>query len=333
MPSARARKALASDLESRYHSEWYGGTKVIRKIISEVGKTACRVFRCRNAIVTPLSGNLCDLGMILAFTRPGDSVAMMPISSGGYPLDVGLFGRKRVDLPVKPGTYEIDETRLSAAPRANLVIAGSSFIPFPHPVREMKKAGSRLVFDGSHVLGLIATGRFQDPLIEGAEVLFGSTHKSLYGPQGGIVLTNDPKLHSRLSEVLDFGMEGLIGLVDNPHPGRIAALGLTLEEIRADRGYGGRVIANARALGAALEKSGVPVRFSSRGYTESHQVFLDIDLETGKRLSALLERKGVFVDVAGRLGTAEVTRRGMSEGDMEDVALRIAKAFRAVRRN
>jgi len=190
-------------------------------------------------------------------------------------------------------------------------------------------SGGRLVFDGSHVLGLIACGVFQNPLEEGADVLIGSTHKSLPGPQGGMVLTNSDELHRALAQVLDFGLEGGIGLVDNPHPGRIAALGLALEELAEDPGYGERVVENARALAGALENEGVPVRFREKGYTASQQIFLDLDLDAGTILSAALEEEGVFVDIAGRLGTAEVTRLGMGPADMLAVAATIARVWKA----
>ena len=231
---------------------------------------------------------------------------------------------------MKAGSYEVDETEAARLRKdCALVLAGSSFIPFPHPMHCFGASGGRLVFDGSHVLGLIACGVFQNPLEEGADVLIGSTHKSLPGPQGGMVLTNSDELHRALAQVLDFGLEGGIGLVDNPHPGRIAALGLALEELAEDPGYGERVVENARALAGALESEGVPVRFREKGYTASQQIFLDLDLDAGTILSAALEEEGVFVDIAGRLGTAEVTRLGMGPADMLAVAATIARVWKA----
>jgi glycine hydroxymethyltransferase len=326
-----ARRVLGSDLQGRYHSPWYGGTKIIDEIVGETERIARRLFGCRHAIVTPLSGNLCDLAVILALTAPGDGVAMVPASCGGYPLNVSLFGRRRVDLPMVPGGYDPDPERMGdLAGEAALVIGGSSFIPFPHPVKALGRTGAPVVYDGSHVLGLMACGGFQSPLSEGAAVLIGSTHKSLPGPQGGVVLTDDDGMHRRLGAVLDFGIEGDIGLVDNPHPARIAALGLALLELEEDADYASRVVANARALAAGLVSAGVPVRFQDRGYTASHQIFLDLDLERGKVYCAALEKEGIFIDIAGRLGTAEVTRRGMSPDDMAAVADRMAAVWRGL---
>jgi glycine hydroxymethyltransferase len=326
LPEA-AREALVSDLQGRYHSPWYGGSRIAREIIAHTEDLACEVFRAKHAVVSALSGNLCDLATLLVFTEPGDGVAILPFTAGGYPLDLGLFGRKRVDLPVREGSFETDADRLPLSEPATLLLAGASFIPFPHDLTPLLDPARPLVYDGSHVLGLLAGGVFQDPLREGAVALIGSTHKSLYGPQGGLVLTDSEDAAQRYRNVLDFGLEGHIGLVDNPHPGRIAALGVALEQLREDPGYGARVVANAKALAAALEAEGVPVRFGDRGHTESHQVFLDLTLEEATGYCERLEDAGVFIDIAGRMGTAEVTTRGMAPEDMKGIAARMGKVF------
>ena len=327
--SPAVREALASDLGGRYHSEWYGGTEHIRRIIEETENLAKRLFRARFAMVTPLSGLTCDLAMLFTFTAPGDKVAIPPFTMGGFPLGIGKFHRKRVFLPVDEASYVIDAEKAKAVlsgERPALAYMGSSFIFFPHPVRAIcdfaKISGlpTRCVFDGAHVLGLIATGEFQDPLREGAEVLFGSTHKSLYGPQGGIILTNSAEHDRAIRGFLDVDVTTGIGLVDNPHANRVAALGIALEELGRDRGYGTQVIKNAKALARALEDNGVPVRFGERGYTESHQILLKLREERAKELCHRMEKAGIFVDEGGRLGTAEVTHRGMREEDMAGIA-------------
>ncbi|MHC4779895.1 MAG: PLP-dependent aminotransferase family protein [Planctomycetota bacterium] len=323
-----AREALASDLQGRYHSAWYGGTRYVREVMTVTEELACEVFDATHAVVSSLSGNLCDLAALLAFTKPGDGVGILPFTAGGYPLDMDLFDRKRVDLPVKESTFETDTEALGNLESMELLIAGASYIPFPHPLKPLLEFCRPLVYDGSHVLGLIGSGVFQDPLGEGADALIGSTHKSLYGPQGGLVVTRSAETDSKFRAVLDFNVEAGIGLVDNPHPSRIVALGLALEHLLQDRDYGGRVVANAQALGAALAAEGVPVRFAERGFTESHQVFLDLDESRAKILCESLERAGVFIDIAGRMGTAEVTTRGMEPGDMKGVASTMAKVFR-----
>jgi glycine hydroxymethyltransferase len=335
--SPAVREALASDLGGRYHSTWYGGTEHIRRILEETENLAKRLFRARFAMVTPLSGLTCDLTMLFTFTAPGDKVAIPPFTSGGFPFGIEKFHRKRVFLPVDDGSYTVDAQKSIAVitgERPRLAFLGASFIFFPHPVRAIcdhiksSQVPTRCVYDGAHVLGLIATGEFQDPLREGAEVLFGSTHKSLYGPQGGLILTNSPELDRAMRSLLDVDVSSGIGLVDNPHMNRVAALGIALEELGRDRGYGTQVIKNAKALARALEDSGVPVRFGDRGYTESHQLLLDIREVRARELCHRLEKAGIFVDEGGRLGTAEVTHRGMKEEDMAGIAEVLSEVYK-----
>jgi glycine hydroxymethyltransferase len=324
--SPRVRDALTSDLAGRYHSEWYGGSEYAIEIIKETENMAKNLFSAKPAIVTSLSGNMCDLAVVFAFTKPGDSVAMLHFEAGGYPLGLVKFHRKLLPIPADPKTYEVkvgEAVELLTAKAPPLVILGASYIPFPQPVKEITsalKGQSVCVFDGSHVLGLVACSEFQDPLGEGSEILMGSTHKSLYGPQGGIVLSNSDEHYEHLKKMLDFDLEEGIGLVDNPHMNRIAALGLALEEMALDAGYGKRVIQNARALAHALDERGVPVRFREKGYTESHQIFLDLDEEKAQQLCHSLEKVGIFMDVAARIGVAEVTHLGMKDSDMDFIA-------------
>ena len=335
--SQRVRDALAGDLAGRYHTSWYGGSRYSREIITETEELARRLFNVKHALVTPLSGNICDLVMLFAFSSPGDRVAMPPFFAGGYPLGLEKFDRVRADLPIDTGSFRYDlEAARQVIENVRLIYMGSSFIPFPHPVKELSEHidgledPPELVYDGAHVLGLMASGEFQDPLGEGASVLFGSTHKTLYGPQGGMILTNSDEHEERMRAYLDIDLETGIGLVDNPHVNRIAALGLALEELLADPDYGGRVIKNARILAKALEDNSVPMRFGDRGYTESHQIFIDMEPEPAQRLCGELEKDGIFIDVSGRLGLAELTRRGCGADDLQELAVRISGHYSRV---
>jgi glycine hydroxymethyltransferase len=298
------------------------------RILEEVTQLASEVFRSRHAFVTPLSGNIADLAVLFALTSPGDGVAMIHLDDGGYPLGLEKFHRRSLRLPVVPSTYDIDlERALAVCRAADLVILGSSFIPFPHPVREISRV-STTAYDGSHVLGLVACGEFQDPLREGAVVLLGSTHKTLPGPQGGIVLTDSDEIADRLDAYLGFDLESGLGLVDNPHMNRVAALGIALEEISSDRTYGRRVIQNAKSLARTLHDLGLPMKFSERGFTESHQIFMDLPFDETRSLCRRLEQMGLFVDIAGRMGTAEVTRLGMGPDEMEAIAHLVVEAWK-----
>ncbi|MEW6554260.1 MAG: hypothetical protein AB1384_08250 [Actinomycetota bacterium] len=335
--SRRVRDALASDLAGRYQDAGYGGSTFARAIVDETERLGREIFRSGHALVSSLSGNLCVLAAVSAFTVPGEAVAMLPFAAGGYPFGIEKFHRRRLDIPADHGSLAVNAARtveLLVRERVALAFLGASFIPFPHPVEDIRRgldeAGHRclLVYDGSHVLGLIACGEFQDPLREGADLLIGSTHKSLFGPQGGLVLSDSQGMASSMRGMLELDLEAGIGLVDNPHLNRIAALGVALEEMRGDTGYGARVVENSRALARALDEHGVPVRFADRGYTSSHHVLLDLATEEAEKLCRDLEKVSIFIDAWGRLGTAEATHRGMGPGEMEAVAGCIAAVYR-----
>jgi glycine hydroxymethyltransferase len=211
--------------------------------------------------------------------------------------------------------------------KPSLVVFGQSFFLFPHPVKELagacSSAGSRVAFDGSHVLGLIAGGEFQKPLEEGAELLLGSTHKSLFGPQGGIIV-------GKSGAESDVRARQFPGLIDNAHWNRIAALAWALDEARRVGGkYAAQVIANSKALAKSLHEGGVPVKCSDFGFTGSHQVFLDIqDTRKIESFAQHLEDANIIVDHGIRIGTCEATRRGMKAKDMERVAELIVSIYK-----
>lgn len=331
--SAAASSALASDLAGRYAGEWYGGARYAEEVVAETERLAKEVFKASYACVTPLSGNLCDLAALFSFTDQGGKVAAVPKEAGGYPLGYHTFGRQLVALPTSAYRVQAPAAQeILRQERPSLTMLGASTILFPHPVKELVPDATdcgTLVYDASHVLGLIAGGEFQQPLEEGAEVLLGSTHKTLPGPQGGLVLTHSPEKAEALRSLLCFDFEKGIGLVDNPHLNRIAALGVVLEEMR-DHGpaYARQVVKNARTLARALHHLGMPVACAEEGFTRSHQVVLDMPRREAGELCRTLEKQHIFMDISGRLGVAEATHVGMREEEMETIAHLIADAAR-----
>lgn len=326
--TSAARMAMSSDLAGRYGEEWYGGYRYAAELIAEVEQLARDVFQAQHAFVTPLSGNLCDLAALFSFTEHGDAVAAVPKEQGGYPLGYHKFGRRMLPLPMQDYDIQVEEAQeLLAREQPAMTMLGASTILFPHPIASLCGAGhDTLLYDASHVLGLIAGGSFQQPLQEGADVMIGSTHKSFPGPQGGIALTNSDEHAKALTEMLEFDFEGGIGLVDNPHLHRIAALGVTLEEMR-DHGatYARQVVANAQALAGALHDHAMPVWFADRGHTVSHQILLSLPPVEARQLCRTLEQQHIFIDISGRIGVAEATHVGMQEDEMETIA-RLIKA-------
>jgi glycine hydroxymethyltransferase len=164
-------------------------------------------------------------------------------------------------------------------------------------------------------MGLIAGGEFQDPLREGAHALFGSTHKSFFGPQGGIILAD--KEHGEVMKNRIYP-----GFVDNAHWNRIAALSLALAEMKQyGKAYARQIVQNSQTLAKALDDYGFPVICKHLGFTRSHQVILDYgDEKKGRRNAEKLQSANIIADCVIRIGTCEITRRGMKQKEMQKIA-------------
>lgn len=327
--SPAVRILLSSELGHRYTSRdsFYRGTRFLDEIERYGEELAKEVFGAEVADLRPLSGHIADLTFLACFAKPGDVLMCISEEDGGYPgLGeaglAGLLGLKLVPFPFEKEKMNIkvekaEETIKHVKPK--IVIFGASLILFPHPVRQLANVavenGAHVGFDGSHVLGLIAGKQFQDPLREGAHALFGSTHKSLFGPQGGIILAD--KAHGEVVKEKIFPR-----FVDNAHWNRIAALTLALAEMkRFGRDYAEQVVRNSKALAKALYDHGLPVKCHEIGFTNSHQVILDFGSpERGMEVADKLEHADIIVDSVVRIGTCEVTRRGMKTSEMSKIA-------------
>lgn len=309
------------------------GTKYTDQIQTETENLARNLFKATFAEVRPISGHSADMIVLTAFANRGDTVMSVDKANGGYPgiSDIGyprIYGLNFSELPFNKQTFNIDIDRAAVAlerERPRVVIFGASLILFPHPVRELSeichKIGATVVYDGSHVLGLIAGGQFQDPLREGADVLIGSTHKSFFGPQGGIILSNGHEAEIR--------KEVHPAIVDNwPHWNRIAALYVALSESRKfGRRYASQVIRNSKSLARALDEHGLKLVGKDVGFTGSHQTIVDVTPAEGVNMAQKLEKANIIVDVGVRIGTSEETRRGMKEQEMEQIAELISSVY------
>ncbi len=303
------------------------GTRFLDEVEQQGERLAREVFRSETADLRPLSGHIADLIFLGCVTKPGDTFVCVSEDYGGYPGiqrngAPSFLNLKVVSFPFSSAKMNIDVDQASdliLRVKPKVVVFGASRILFPHPVKELAKlardVGAHVGFDGSHVLGLIAGGQFQDPLREGASVLFGSTHKSFFGPQGGIILAD--KEHSEAIKPRIFP-----AFVDNAHWNRVAALALSLAEMkRFGRAYADQLVRNSQALGKALCDLGFPIACSELGFTKSHQVFLDYDdIRRSRAVAGKLEMANIITDCGIRLGACEATRRGMKETDMEKIA-------------
>jgi glycine hydroxymethyltransferase len=322
-----SRWPYSTDIGGRYTApdRFYRGTKYLDELEALAAEVARKVFNARYADVRPLSGHTADMAVLMSLTSRGDGMISMAAEDGGYPgithLGLGrILGLRNLYFPYDRSAVNVDVPKARAvlkAEKPRVAVFGSSFIPFPAPVEELSgDVGEAVcVYDGSHVLGLIAGGEFQDPLREGCSLMIGSTHKSLPGPQGGIILSNNSEVFESVSSNIH------PGIVDNVHLNRVAALTVALlEMLEFGKKYAKAVIENSKALAKGLHARGVKVRGESRGFTESHQVLLDYDSDRLLRIAARMESANIIMDNGGRLGTSELTHMGYSKSDMDRVA-------------
>jgi glycine hydroxymethyltransferase len=256
---------------------------------------------------------------------------------------MGSLGKRTnriLPWPSTPDGFGIDVPAardLIAKERPAVVVLGRSLFLFPEPVREIREVcdevGTIVVYDGAHVLGLIAGGTFQDPLREGAHVLNGSTHKTFFGPQRGVVLALGGD--EALTKSLDKGV--FPGSSSNHHLFSLPALYVsTLEMAEFGRAYARAILANAQALARALFLRGFAVAAADQGFTKSHQVAVDVAAQGGgKAVSKRLADQDIIcnmnmlpgeaaknaLDPRGiRLGVQEMTRNGMGPEEMDAIA-------------
>jgi glycine hydroxymethyltransferase len=338
--SARARQPLSSDIHSRYAAEFYAGTDAARELVSTVTESARQVFSSAYANLAPVSGNMCLLAVMFALTDTGDSVGRVPpfFPGGGYPFNYAAFDRRPLPLPFSATRWQLDleqTVALLQRDRPPLVVLGSSIVTYPMPVREVSNIvhdyGGLVAYDGSHSLGLIAGGQYQDPLGEGADLLFGSTHKTFPGPQGGLILTNDEAVHRRVEALANFRPLNGPTLVCNPHLARIAATGIVLEETKWKE-YAYQVVSNAQTIARVLHDEGIPLHGTAgTGYPEltyCHQVVTGYETRESSRLRNVLADHRIYVDGFCRIGTSEITRLGYRTSESAELGRVLARLLR-----
>jgi glycine hydroxymethyltransferase len=330
-------------------NRWFAGTRYIDEVEAlcmELLKRALRAAYADPRLCASMIGNL---AVYTALTEPGDVVMTAPQPVGGHSSNrpdgpAGVRGLRVVDIPFTPELeVDLDAFRKAAEKaRPKLVALGMSMTLFPLPCKEMAEIispwGGRLFFDGAHQLGLIAGGQFQDPLREGACVLTGSAGKTWSGPQSGIMAWNDPALTERLAWAV-FPV-----LAATHQVNRVAALAVSAAEmLEFGQVYMAQIVKNAQALGRALEQRGIPVVGARRGYSRTHQVIADVRrFGGGLQVAQTLARANIVANknlIPGdkpdqwdrpsglRMGTIEITRLGMKEAQMEEIADLLARVL------
>ena len=348
--SPMVQKIVSSDLHGRYaeglpYKRYYQGCGDF-DTIEELGiKLAKKLFNVPFANIQSTSGTVSNIAALKALSKPGDDITAVSTADGGHisHARMGAVGLRDLNL----STYPWDEDRMEpdidasaklireVAPKVALF--GQSVFLFPTPLKELADAahevGSKVMYDGAHVLGLIAGGCFQDPLHEGADIMTGSSHKTFPGPQGGFILSSseDEKFQRKLNNAV------FPGTCSSYHLHHVAGKVVALSEfIEYGEDLSKNTVANAQSFASSLAAEGFDVLAESRGYTASHQVLTrhgELDSGAGAKAADLLEQAGIITNMnmlpgdtkamspSGlRLGVQELTRVGMGTDEMQDVA-------------
>lgn len=337
-----------SDAMHRYaeglpFKRFYQGTRYVDELEVRVSKIFAELFDASYSDVRPVSGTIANATIFACLARSGDEAAVLPLPGGAHVSHsrygvLGRLGIKPFELPMMPEDMVVDvdgAVKLIRERSPKMIVLGASVVIFPHPVKEISEAsrevGARLVYDAAHVLGLIAGRAYPNPLEEGADVITTSTHKTFPGPQGGAIITNSDGIYEKASRIV-FPV-----FVSNHHLHRLAALGVASLEMRAfGREYASQILRNSRRLAEELHARGFRVLGEKWGFTRTHQVLLDVRGDGGgAKCAKALEEANIIVnknilpwDGPGdtenpsgiRIGAQEVTRIGMKEDDMAEVA-------------
>lgn len=324
------------------------GLEAIEKIEVIAAEIAAEVFEAKFAEVRVASGALANLYAFMACCKPGDRVIVPPADIGGHvthhgPGAAGLYGLEIHYAPVKDRSYTVDVDALADQVkelRPSLVTIGGSLNLEPHPVAEIAKiaheGGAKVLFDAAHLCGMIAGKAWPNPLSEGADLMTMSTYKSLGGPAGGLIVSNNADLAERLDAI------AFPGLTANFDAGRVAALAMSLLDWREHgQDYAAEMVATARALVSHMALNGVMSFVPLEVVTRSHQFAVPAARwGGGQAASKQLRRANLLAcgiglpidpvegDMNGlRIGTPELVRRGMTAEHMPELGSLIARAL------
>ena len=355
--SPMVQKVVCSDLHGRYAEglpgkRYYQGCDDFDTIESLGIDLAKKVFKAEFANIQSTSGTVSNIAALKALAKPGDKITAVSTADGGHisHARMGAVGLRDLDLSTYPWDIDRMEPDIDGAcslirdVNPKICLIGQSVFLFPTPLKEIASAahevGAKVMYDGAHVLGLIAGGQFRDPLREGADVMTGSSHKTFPGPQGGFLLSSsqDEKMQKRLNNAI------FPGVCSSYHLHHVAGKVVALAEFEEyGEAYARDIVRNARSLGESLAAEGFDVLAEGRNYTESHQVLTrhgDIDSGAGAKAAGLLEEAGIITNMnmlpgdtkalspSGlRLGVQELTRVGMGKNEMTEVAKLFAKVL------
>ena len=350
--SAAVLEAQGSVLTNKYAEgypgrRYYGGCSEVDKAETLAIERAKQLFGCTYANVQPHSGAQANQAVFLALIQPGDCILGMSLAAGGHlthgaapNLSGKWFRAVQYGVRQDDGLIDYDQMEgLAKSERPKLIIAGGSAYPrtidFARIRRLADEVGALLLVDMAHFAGLVAAGVFPSPLPH-AHVVTTTTHKTLRGPRGGMILSNDPELGKKFNSAVFPGLQG--GPLMHVIAGKAAAFG---EALRPEfRAYQRAVVDNARLLAETLLEQGCDI---VTGGTDSHLMLVDLRPKrtTGKAAEASLERAHITANknaipfdpakpaiTSGiRLGTPAATTRGFGKPEFREVGLMIAEVL------
>ncbi len=347
--SRAVMEAVGSVLTNKYAEgypghRYYGGCEKVDVVEDLARDRACELYGSKFANVQPHSGASANFGAYLSLIEPGDTVLGMSLDHGGHlthgsPVNFSGLLYNIVSYGVSPETETIDYDeleRIAKEVRPKVIVGGASAYPrvidFERMADIAHEVGAYLMVDMAHIAGLVATGAHPSP-VPYADITTSTSHKTLRGPRGGFILTNDEALSKKVNKAIFPGAQG--GPLMHVIAGKAVAFGEALKPDYAD--YISNVVVNARAMGQGIADGGL--RLVSGG-TDNHLCLVDLTAAdvTGKDAEKILESVGLtvnkntipnetrspFVTSGIRVGSAAATTRGLDEKDFYEVGRLIA---------
>ena len=351
-----------NDMAGHVKRRYYQGQKYMSQIEDLATDAVKSLFGASWAEVRLISGTHANTATFkgLSLASKNNKMVVTPLSCGAHishdytGLAGSILGIDNINHVYDINEFNIDpekSTYVIRAAKPGIVTFGGSLFLFPHPIKELKEVcnevGAYVAYDAAHVLGLIAGGQFQDPLREGADFITSSTHKTFPGPQGGVIMGNpDTPAKEKAARKIQHAVFPLTA--SSTHLGRLPALGIACLEMKLfGKELATQIIKNAQTAGQYLCENGVKVLAEHKGFTQSHQIALDIrSFGGGNKIAQDLEDANIIINKnllpyddqstkenpSGlRVGFQDVTRRGFREGDIKhlcDLMLNVIKSKR-----
>ena len=346
--SDAVKEALASDFSNKYAEgrpgrRYYGGQEFTDKIEKLAEERAKKLFNAKYVNVQPLSGAPANLAVYSALLKPGDKVLAMDLNSGGHlthghPMTLSAKLYKFIPYSLNPKTEKIDYDeieKLALKHKPKIILAGFSAYPRNIDWKKFKKIAKKtdsiLMADVAHIAGLIAGKVLKNPLDEGFDLITTTTHKTLRGPRGGMILVKDnEEIFKKINLAIFPGLQG------GPHMNNIAGLAVALGEALKPsfKKYAKQVVENAKAMAEIFQKNKVKM---ISGGTDNHLILIDVWKSfglSGKEAEILLDEVGLTtnknmifqdtrkaLDPSGiRLGAPAITTRGFKVTDSKKLA-------------